>query len=161
MARKLLDIAFDVNKGLRDVNDLVDIFISPDILKDLKFTIKSSANAEFNSEAYIVKGRPTFQLESTLVFPDGKPALHLQGSSYQNGPGSSQNQIGGLKLLNLILKARLVASLGRKTFPPLPPEGRQNLPLIQSPIIDVGTPKLSNTKEVLSDEMIPLSFVNN
>lgn len=157
MARRLLELAFEVNQGIRDVDSVVQILSNPlqsDLLKGLNLTIKASANVEFDSKANILTTRPMFQLESTLLFPDGKPALHLKGSSYENGPGGSKGQIGGLEPLNLLLKAKLFASLGDEQIPVLP-EGR--LPLIQSPSIDIGTPKLSNTKKLLYDQTISLS----
>jgi hypothetical protein len=152
LALNLLDLAWQAEGGLSDVNDKIDEVLQPAaLLKDLKLSIKSSATAEFDSKARILETGPAFQLESTLIFPDGKPAMRVKGSFYKNGPRSSkEGRIGGLEPLNLNLKAALVASLGSKEILADRKDWGLSSPTIGKPIL------LSRQEQLISEEDVSL-----
>lgn len=152
LALKLLDLAWQAEGGLSNVNDKIDEVLQPAaLLKNLNLSIKSSATAEFDSKARILETGPAFQLESTLIFPDGKPAMRVKGSFYKNGPRSSkEGRIGGLEPLNLNLEAALVASLGSKEILADRKDWDLSSPTIGKPIL------LSRQEQLISEEDVSL-----
>lgn len=116
IAQKLLDFAWKVEEGARDVNDQIELvsdFVQKYALdRGLSLSIKGSARAAFESKSYPLQARPTVKFMSNLEFKSGEPYLNLTGSAYRNGPGGREGRVGGLSVIGLEFTAKQAAYLG-------------------------------------------------
>lgn len=163
LARELLKQVWKVEKGVHKANEVVDLISNPlqlDILKE-PISIKASASADFESKAHIIETRPAFQLDSTLVFPGNKPALRVKSifnANYKDQLNpDKRGRSGGLEILDLILRAKLVADVAGEEVFTIPKPKDQQLTLIDTPIFDPESIDLNKEKHERTDE-IPLSF---
>jgi len=158
IAQKLLDFAWAVEEGTRDVNDQVELaneFVQKYALDRLSLSIKGNARAAFESKSYPLQTRPTFKVVSDLEFSSGKPSLNLTGLAYRNGPGGGEGQVGGLSVIGLKFTAEQTAFLGRQ------PIGQVNLKPWNLSVPEVEGEPLSNTREVVFQETVPLEIKAN
>jgi hypothetical protein len=118
IAQKLLDFAWKVEEGARDVNDQIELvsdFVQKYALdRGLSLSIKGSARAAFESKSYPLQARPTVKFVSNLEFKSGEPYLNLTGSAYRNEPGGREGRVGGLSVIGLEFTAEQAAYLGRE-----------------------------------------------
>jgi ribosomal protein L29 len=163
LARKLLKQVWKVEKGVHKANEVVELISNPlqlDILKE-PISIKASASADFQSKAHIIETRPAFQLDSTLVFPGNKPALRVKSifnANYKDQLNpDKRGRSGGLEILDLILRAKLVADVAGEEVFTIPDAKDQQLTLIDTPVFDPKSIDLNKEKHERTDE-ISLSF---
>lgn len=160
LAKKLLDLGLQAEGEFHDVNDQLPL--QPADLLKLTLTVKSSADARLTSEARILATRPAFKLNSTLTFPgDNKqPTLKVVGvldaNYWDKSKPNMAGRIGGLRPLNLDLKATIEAKRGNKTI-----GAYSNKVLEKSKFVDEKSIDLNaQNGQRLINESVPLPFSN-
>jgi hypothetical protein len=117
IAKELLDLAWEIEHGTRKVTEWVDIAhkIVHSIIPDrLSFSAAASGRIAFNSQSHLIETRPQFETISALEFKNDTPSANLKFVAFKNGPEGEKGRIGGLNIIGLKFKAKLIACLGGK-----------------------------------------------
>jgi hypothetical protein len=160
IAQKLLDFAWKVEEGARDVNDQIELvsdFVQKYALdRGLALSIKGSARAAFESKSYPLQARPTVKFVSNLEFKSGEPYLNLTGSAYRNEPGGREGRVGGLSVIGLKFTAEQAAYLGGQKIGEV-----KDLKPWNPSVERLGGKRLSDEEEVLFQGSVPLEIKVN
>jgi hypothetical protein len=113
IARELLDLAWKIEEGGRQVNEWVDL--TNKYLKTLTPGISVAANARlaFSSTANLLITKPQVTSNMELEFQNGELRFGADAKAYLNGPDAvEEGRIGGLDPLGIKFFAEQVVCLG-------------------------------------------------
>jgi len=166
IAKDLLDLAWDIETGVREVNSFIDNIAKylqpPGLPESLTISAAASGRIGFRSQAHIVETRPQLTTTSELEFKDKKPLLNLKFVAYRNGPEGEKGRIGGLDVTGLTFTAKQIACLGGKVQGDSCSSGKKiddipekNWSLLAPTLAD---DKLSKNEIEIFSDSVPLQF---